>query len=85
MKDLLDYLVKSLVSKPDEVKIEDRNDEAGLTYTLTVSPEDMGMVIGKGGQTIRSLRKMLTARAMAENANQRVYLNLSEINPPLSS
>lgn len=81
MNDLLDYLVKSLVSKPEEVKIENGDSEAGLTYTLTVAPEDMGMVIGKGGQTIRSLRKMLTARAMAENANQRVYLNLAEVAP----
>lgn len=81
MKDLLDYLVKSLVGKPDEVKIEDKTDESGLTFTLTVSPEDMGLVIGKGGQTIRSLRKMLTARAMAENSTQRVYLNLTEITP----
>jgi uncharacterized protein len=81
MNDLLDYLVKNLVSKPGEVKIEDRVDEAGLTFTLTVSPEDMGLVIGKGGQTIRSLRKLLTARGMAENANQRVYLNLAEVAP----
>ena len=81
MKDLLDYLVKSLVGKPDEVKIEDKTDESGLTFTLTVSPEDMGLVIGKGGKTIRSLRKMLTARAMAENSTQRVYLNLTEITP----
>lgn len=78
MKDLLNYLVTNIVSKPEEVKIEEENQDGVINLTLTVDPTDMGLVIGKGGQTIRSIRKLLTVRAIAENV--RVNLQLSE--PP---
>ena len=79
MKDLLEYIVKSLVKKPEEVKILEETEEDGLNLNLTVAPEDMGMVIGKAGQTIRAIRKLLIARAMAENSHLRVNLNLQEV------
>lgn len=78
MKDLLNYLVTNIVSKPEEIKIEEENQDGVINLTLTVDPTDMGLVIGKGGQTIRSIRKLLTVRAIAENV--RVNLQLSE--PP---
>jgi predicted RNA-binding protein YlqC (UPF0109 family) len=74
MKDLVEYIVKQLVTKPDEVSIEEGQDEGGFVLHLSVNPEDMGIVIGKGGQTIKSIRKVLAVRAMNENA--RVYLHL---------
>jgi predicted RNA-binding protein YlqC (UPF0109 family) len=52
----IEYIVKSLVSKPDEVKIERRIDEKGVLLELTVDPEDLGRVIGKRGATAQSLR-----------------------------
>ena len=76
MKELLDFIVKSLVTKPDAILIDEQIDGTNLSYTLTVDPEDMGLIIGKGGQTIRSIRKLLTVRAIAENV--RVNLQLSE-------
>lgn len=76
MKDLLNYIVTSIVTKPEEVAIDEQNDNGNVTYLLTVDPSDMGIVIGKGGQTIRSIRKLLTVRAIAENV--RVNLQLSE-------
>lgn len=79
MKDLLDYIVKSLVSKPDAVRITEDVAEDTVNLSLSVAPEDMGMVIGKSGQTIRSIRKILIARAMAEDSNLRVNLNLLEV------
>lgn len=79
MKDLLDYIVKSLVSKPEAVQIDEVNADGGISLNLSVAPEDMGMVIGKSGQTIRSIRKILIARAMAEDSNLRVNLNLVEV------
>lgn len=79
MKDLLEYIVKSLASKPDEVKIKENPADNTLNLTLSVNPEDMGIVIGKSGQTIRSIRKLLIARAMAENNNLRVNLVLEEV------
>lgn len=77
MKDLLEYIVKNLVSKPEDVIIEESSSEGEVNFGLSVHPDDVGMVIGKSGQTIRALRKLLIVRAMAENAG-RVNLNLVE-------
>lgn len=76
MKDLLSYIVTSIVSNPDAVIIDEQNNDGNIDLTLTVDPADMGLIIGKGGQTIRAIRKLLTVRAIAENV--RVNLQLSE-------
>lgn len=76
MKDLLSYIVTSLVTKPDAIKIEEQKQNGNVDLSLTVDPADMGLVIGKSGQTIRAIRKLLTVRAIAENV--RVNLQLSE-------
>src|SRR5215475_9339053 len=57
----VEFIVKSLVGKPDEVKIERRIDEKGVLLELTVDPEDLGRVIGKHGATAQSLRTLLRA------------------------
>lgn len=79
MKDLLEYLVKSIVNKPDGVRTSEDTSDGSVNLKLTVDPEDMGIIIGKSGQTIRAIRKLLIARAMAENKNIRVNLELLEI------
>ena len=78
MQDLLDYIVKALVSKPDEVKIQEDDADGNINLQLSVAPEDMGLIIGKGGQTIKAIRKVLVVRAMAENPQARVFLNLED-------
>ncbi len=75
VKDLLNYIVTSLVTKPDSVLIDEAREETDITFTLTVDPEDMGLIIGKGGQTIRSIRKLLTVRAIAEQVRVNLQLN----------
>ena len=57
----IEYVVKSLVSKPDAVVVDRRVDEKGVLLTLTVDPEDLGRVIGKRGATAQSLRTLLRA------------------------
>lgn len=79
MKDLLDYVIKNLVSKPEEVKIQEETLEDTVNLSLIVAPEDMGLIIGKFGQTIRAIRKLLIARAMSEKSHLRVNLNLQEV------
>ncbi|MBI2330338.1 KH domain-containing protein [Candidatus Daviesbacteria bacterium] len=76
MKDLLNFIVTSLVTKPEAVSIDEQNEEGNITLLLTVDPSDMGIIIGKSGQTIRAIRKLLTVRAIAENV--RVNLQLTE-------
>lgn len=75
MKDLLNYIVTSLVTKPEAVSIDERNQDGNVDLNLTVDPSDMGLVIGKGGQTIRAIRKLLTVRAIAENVRVNLQLN----------
>lgn len=76
MKDLLQYIVTNLVSKPEAVSIDEQNEGTNVNLVLTVDPSDMGIVIGKGGQTIRAIRKLLTVRAIAENV--RINLQLAD-------
>ncbi len=76
MKDLLEYIVTNLVSKPEAVKIDEQQQNGEVNLNLTVDPSDMGLIIGKSGQTIRAIRKLLTVRAIAENI--RVNLTLAE-------
>lgn len=83
MKDLLEYIVKNLVTKPDTVNIDEQNDNGTINLTLSVDPSDMGIIIGKSGQTIRAIRKLLTVRAIAENV--RVNLQLNEPTSQVSS
>lgn len=78
MKDLLNFIVTSLVTKPEAVIIDEQKEDGMVNFNLTVDPSDMGLIIGKSGQTIRAIRKLLTVRAIAENV--RVNLQLTE--PP---
>jgi uncharacterized protein len=64
----LEYVVKSLVGKPDAVTIERRIDEKGVLLELTVDPEDLGRVIGKRGATAQSLRTLLRALGTKNDA-----------------
>lgn len=77
MKDLVEYIAKNIVSSPQAVVVEEKETEPEvIELTLSVDPKDMGMVIGKGGQMIKAIRKLLTVRAMADNV--RVNLQLVE-------
>jgi len=64
----VEFIVKSLVSKPDEVQISRRIDEKGVLLELTVDPEDLGRVIGKRGATAQSLRTLLRALGTKNDA-----------------
>jgi uncharacterized protein len=77
MQDLALYIIKQLVNNPDDVSIEEQNSGQGeITLLVSVNPEDMGIVIGKSGQTIKAVRRILSIRAMTENV--RVNLQLVE-------
>lgn len=85
MKDLLSYIVTSLVTKPDAVEINEQSQDGAVDLTLKVDPSDMGLIIGKSGQTIRAIRKLLTVRAIAENVRVNLTLSEPEQNPEVSS
>lgn len=75
MKELLEYIVKNLVTKPEAISIDEQQESGAINLTLSVDPSDMGIVIGKSGQTIRAIRKLLTVRAIAENVRVNLQLN----------
>lgn len=64
----IEFVVKSLVSRPDAVRVTRRIDEKGVLLELTVDPEDLGRVIGKHGATAQSLRTLLRALGMKNDA-----------------
>lgn len=63
MKDLLLYIAKSLVDKPEAVTVVEVEGEKTTVLELRVAPEDLGKVIGKQGRTARSIRTILNASA----------------------
>lgn len=71
----LEYMVKSIVNRPDDVKVERTVDERGVLLTLHVNPEDMGYVIGRDGQMARALRILLKGVGAKQNArvNMKIY------------
>ena len=76
-KELVDFIVKRLVTNPDEVRVEAETDERGVTaVTIRVAPDDVGRGIGKRGATINSIR--LLAKAAAVKVNDRVEVDILE-------
>lgn len=75
-REFVEYVVKSIVDHPEEVKTERNVDEMGVLLTLKVNPQDMGQVIGRGGATAQSLRTLL--RVIGAKNKSRVNLKIAE-------
>ncbi len=75
-KELVEYLVKSLVEHPEQVSVEVNEEPTGMTLHLHVAPGDLGRVIGKQGRTARAIRTLL--HAMAARIQRRVTLQIVE-------
>ncbi|GAA0069411.1 KH domain-containing protein [Clostridium sardiniense] len=66
MKELVEVIAKSLVDKPDEVKVNEIAGEQSIILELRVAPEDMGKVIGKQGRIAKAIRTVVKAAAIKE-------------------
>ena len=75
-QEFLEYLVKSIVDHPDDVKIDRKVDEMGVLLDLKVNQEDMGMLIGRQGSTAKAIRTLL--RIIGARHNARVNLKIEE-------
>lgn len=75
-QDFVEYVVKALVDTPDVVKTERTVDEMGVLITLKVDPKDLGQVIGRNGQTAKSIRTLL--RVVGAKHQARVNLKIYE-------
>jgi predicted RNA-binding protein YlqC (UPF0109 family) len=78
----VEFVVKSLVSKPDAVKVDRRIDEKGVLLELTVDPEDLGRVIGKRGATAQSIRTLLRALGTKNDARYNLKIIDNGMPPP---
>lgn len=76
MKEFVEYLLKNIVSKPENLDVQDVEDQGIRVIKVKVAQEDMGMVIGKEGKNIKSLRAMVKAKAIKDGI--RVNLELVE-------
>lgn len=74
MKNLVEFLAKSLVEKPDEVVVESKESEKTVLVELKVASEDLGRVIGKDGHTINAIRLVLQTAAASYDKKVRLDL-----------
>jgi len=72
----LEYVVKALVDNPNDVKINRTVDEMGVLLTLECNAADMGKIIGRQGNTAKSIRTLL--RVVGMKNNSRVNLKINE-------
>ena len=75
-QEFVEYVVRGIVGHPDDVRTERTIDERGVLITLHINPEDMGYVIGRQGQTARSIRTLL--KIVGAKNNARVNLKIYE-------
>ncbi|MEJ2698374.1 MAG: KH domain-containing protein [Desulfuromonadales bacterium] len=77
MKELIEFIAKSLVEKPEAVTIsEEQDDDGTILLKLAAAQEDMGRIIGKQGRTAKAMRTLLNAKATREN--KRATLQIME-------
>jgi uncharacterized protein len=76
MKELVQYLARSLVNHPDAVEVKETEGEVASVLELRVAKEDLGRIIGKQGRTAKSIRTLLNAAA--SRTNRKILLEIVE-------
>lgn len=67
MKELVEFMAKSLVDNPDAVTVNEVDGEQSIILELKVAPEDMGKIIGKQGRIAKAIRTVVKAAAVKQN------------------
>ncbi len=68
MRELVEYIAKSIASKPEEVKVTETEEDGRIIFKLEVAPEDKGKVIGREGRVAQAIRVLLRVAAVKEGA-----------------
>jgi len=74
MKELVEYIAKSIVRAPDEVKVTQENDDDGVVVKLEVAADDKGRVIGRQGRVAEAMRTLLRVVATKEGIRVRLEI-----------
>lgn len=77
MKEFIEFLVKSIVKNPDVVTVEQSGETTEQRFSIKVDPADMGLVIGKEGRTIGSIRSLAKAKAVKEG----IWVDVELVDP----
>jgi predicted RNA-binding protein YlqC (UPF0109 family) len=76
MRELVEFLCRSLVSDPESVRVEEVDDNGSVVLEVTVAPDDLGRLIGRGGRVANAIRTV--AKAAAARGGQRVLVEFVE-------
>ena len=76
MKELIEYVVKTLIDHPEDLRIAEIEGERTIVFELRCHPEDVGKVIGKSGKTVGAIRTLLST--VAARRNKRAMLEVVE-------
>ncbi len=74
MRELVEFLVRALVEKPDEVEVEEFEEDGDLVLEVTVADDDLGRVIGRGGRIANAIRT--GARAAGARDDRKVIVDI---------
>jgi uncharacterized protein len=78
MKELLEYLARGLVEHPDQVRVNEvQEDDGAVVLELSVADDDYGNVIGRGGRTAAALRTVVKTAAM--RTKRRVFVDIVDV------
>lgn len=72
---MLEFIIKSIVAFPEDVKVARKVDEMGVLLSVDCAPEDMGKIIGREGNTAKAIRTILRVVGMKNNARINIKIN----------
>ena len=76
VRELVEFLARSLVEEPDEVEVSEHDEDGDLVLEVRVAPNDLGRVIGRGGRLANAIR--VVTRAAASRSDRRAYVEIVE-------
>ncbi|MCE5333697.1 MAG: KH domain-containing protein [Desulfobacteraceae bacterium] len=72
LKDLAEFLIKSLADHPEKVELSEKEEDDTVLIELKISPDDLGKIIGKNGNTINAIRTVLQTAASSHKKRARL-------------
>ena len=74
LRDLVSFIVKSIVDEPDQVSVNETEDDRTVVFEVKVASSDMGKIIGKRGRVIHAVRSLVQAAAAKEGKRAAVEI-----------
>ena len=76
MKKLLEHILKLIVEHPDDISVEESEQEGLANLLIKANPEDIKIIIGKEGRTIKAIREIVRLKALA--SQRRINIRIEE-------